>query len=125
MSEYNPGPWHSKRAKFRVDGEYDYGISCDINGNLNVIAEAFGRSGKNTYPNAKANGDLISAAPDMYEALKAINNYWLEDFPGGPNEPDDTTNELAKLFKASLSPETILVWRQIQSALAKAEGKEL
>ena len=51
---------------------------------------------------ARANAHLIAAAPDMYEALKAMYQSWVV-------RPDDEVN--------------VLLYKMARKALAKAEGK--
>lgn len=77
---YTPGPWQTKRAEIRVDGEYDYAI---YDANREVIAEAFGRSSQNNFPPAEANARLIAAAPDLLAALKFVEQYFMRSNASG------------------------------------------
>ncbi len=73
MSEkpmWTPGPWEVRRAKYPVDGEFDYAIGAEIDDAQYCIAEAFGRAAEYQYLPAEANAHLIAAAPEMYEALE-------------------------------------------------------
>lgn len=73
MAEHTPGPWTTTRAKFKVDGEYDYAIGAKIEGRTHCIAEAFARTAENHRPDAAANALLIAAAPDLLKALGTTN----------------------------------------------------
>lgn len=74
MAGYTPGPWESRKAKFPVDGEYDFAIGATVDGKRECIAEAFGRCSTTAFPPAEANARLIAAAPDLLEALEAWRN---------------------------------------------------
>lgn len=63
-----------------------------------------------SFHNAEANAALIAAAPDMLEALKALDTAWADSFPGGPE-----TVEYAQRARE--------IWAQIRAAIAKAEGR--
>jgi len=75
MSEgqHTPGPWSFKRAKFAVDGEFDFGVSALFDGKPLCIAEAFARAASDVRPDAYANARLIAAAPEMLVALQLYN----------------------------------------------------
>ena len=98
-ARFTPGPWSVRRSLAPVDGAYDFAISAD---GSPVLAEAFGRTSDGGYPPAEANARLIAAAPDMYEALKAVASLkgWDE------REPVAATG------------------RQVMAAIAKAEGPQ-
>lgn len=102
MTGFAKGPYRVKRAKAPSDGEYDYAIGADIGGTIYAIAEVFGRVGDDVRPDAKATAHLIAAAPDMYEALKAVQDYIADD-------DESSADNVADM---------------IDAALAKAEGKE-
>jgi len=106
MSEkWTPGPWHSRRALNRVDGQYDYAISGK---DAPVIAEAFGRSADGAWPPAEANARLISAAPDF--AGTAARAQVLANSRGG-DYGDLTQSELCEFMV------------ELDAALAKARGE--
>lgn len=71
-TKWTPGPWSTKAARRPVDGEFDWGIVATIDGVPRIIGEAYGRASNNVRPNAEANARLISAAPDMAEALEKL-----------------------------------------------------
>lgn len=96
-AKHTEGPWTATKAKFPVDGEFDYGIHCVVGGEPYVVAEAFGRAGVHTRPNAEANARLISAAPDLYAALKEMVEWWETE--GGRLE-DSLSRAKAALEKA-------------------------
>lgn len=62
---------------------------------------------------SKPNAQLIAAAPEMYEALKAIDDSW---------SAEGWTPENAKAT-TQFTDDTIERWRMIRSALAKARGE--
>lgn len=99
MAEHTPGPWtvsEDDPTAIWATGHY--------------IAEAFS--------NAAANVPLITAAPDMYQALAKLDDWWTADFPGGPNGDRTALGGMGRL-----SDETCKIWRQIRSAIAKAEAR--
>jgi hypothetical protein len=65
-----------------------------------------------------ADAHLRAAAPDMLEALKGLDAYWTEDFPKGPDGP--RTHGFGEV-----SEDTMQVWRNVRSAIAKAEGRAI
>lgn len=99
MSEnvkHTPGPWHVKRAAVLTDGGYDYAI-CSAD--TEVIAEAFARTSATNWPPAEANARLIAAAPEMYEALKALLGH-LESWKVIETADGDIAKARAALQKA-------------------------
>lgn len=100
MNEHTPGPWACNKSRHPHDGEFDYAIGAGGK----VIAEAFGRvaEGPDGLRPAYANACLISAAPDLLAALKAIApEGWLDD---------DTMDHMPGVKEA-------------RAAIAKAEGR--
>ncbi len=96
MSEFTKGPWAIEKTE---ESNGWHSVGPVTNGKIDVMITIFGNTGR---PNSEANAHLISAAPDMYEALKKL-LYIAECFiPIG--EADDK-------FDAA------------KQALAKAEGK--
>jgi len=85
MSKYTPGLWTANGDQVEVETEKNDGYRvCDVFG-----------------PDYKANANLIAAAPDLLEALKAI-------------ELARTTDETKDWLKAS---------KLSDAAIAKAEGR--
>ena len=66
--KHTPGPWE---WQFEDDATMLRSIETD---DL-VMAEYFGTGHPETFMPDGKNADLIAAAPDMYEALKAIHKY--------------------------------------------------
>ena len=68
MSEtkHTPGPWEVSDTSVCLDGPLSSWnrTICDLG--------HYGSDGRTCYPNAKANGLLIAAAPDMLAALEAV-----------------------------------------------------
>jgi hypothetical protein len=63
------GPWESRKAKFPIDGQFDWGVSAEIDGKRYAIAEAFGRVAQDVLTPAEANARLIAAAPELLQVL--------------------------------------------------------
>jgi hypothetical protein len=64
---------------------------------------------------AEPNARLIAAAPTMLEALKALDAWWTDSFPAGP-DAEDISYGFGKL-----SSDTLAIWRQVRAAIAAAE----
>lgn len=66
--------------------------------------------------------DSIAAAAvafdDMLEALRALDKFWTDEFPKGPDVPAPFPNPDVRLGE-----DTIAIWKQIRAAIANAEGK--
>lgn len=62
----------------------------------------------------KANVSLVLAAPELYEALEALDSSWLKTFPDGP---DGEYNGVQP------GDEHKAIWVAARAALAKAKGK--
>jgi len=105
--KWTPGPWTSVPARKIVDGivDYigavDYGIAADVGGKKEIIAEAFGQVSKDEFTPAVGNANIIAAAPELYEALEKITNYYLPP----------------------VNPEFAEVWNAARAALRKARGE--
>lgn len=94
-----PGPWMTKRAEVRVDGEYDTAILAGVS----IIAEAFGRSGRVGFHDSEANARLMAAAPALLAAVKAL---------------------LVRVVECGQVIEALNEIEQARAAIAKAEGLE-
>jgi hypothetical protein len=87
MSKHTPGPWKAIKS-----ADHGYAIT---KAELNIERElAFVMLNE-------ANAHLIAAAPEMYEALKAI----MDCIP-------------------SIAQNNLPIWQRANAALAKAEGRE-
>ena len=64
-----------------------------------------------------ANARLIAAAPELLEALKALDADWTKYFPDGP----DTKSKNSGIV--NIHPDHIRLWKKIRSAIEKAEGR--
>lgn len=71
-----PTPWFATRAKHPVDGEYDFAIGAEINGERRCIAETFGRAAETVFLNAEQHAAFIvracNAHDDLLEALTMV-----------------------------------------------------
>lgn len=73
MSKFTPAPWE---LDYLNSNNKDNGIY--ITDNLTTVCDFYFKSGSGRivdFPNAKANAHLICAAPDMYGALKPLEDY--------------------------------------------------
>lgn len=53
----------------------------------------------------------------MLEALKALDAWWTDSFPAGP-DAEDVSYGFGKL-----SEDTLVIWRQVRAAIAAAEAE--
>lgn len=97
MTGFTKGPWQSDGSV----GVYRAGDTNDIS---NLVALVYSSDLK---MNLADNARLVSAAPDMYEALKAL---WTQAVQSNVSDPANKWGEEA----LSLA----------RAALAKAEGRE-
>lgn len=112
--KHTPGPWfpHWNGHYHTIDigsGENDPSVA-QVHRN-HVINHDFRE--------VKANADLISAAPDLLTAAKALDAYWTIDFPDGPYGG----REYKKGLGGTLADDTVELWRTVRAAIAKAEGR--
>lgn len=102
---FTPGPWYFEDDEItpyiRCDDPSIRSDICDLYHTNERLSEHFRKD------NATANGCLIAAAPDMYEALKAYDKHFglLED----NHMMNEEARRCTKIGKA---------------AIAKAEGRE-
>jgi hypothetical protein len=68
MSEHTPGPWYASPPHHGDPHKY-WSVECNLPDGLPVCILASRHSGYGHPLEAEANAHLISAAPDMYEAL--------------------------------------------------------
>lgn len=109
MSEFTKGPWsveHSRMSNGILEEDEAISICTDDSHCWDICAVWEDIH----IGDAKANANLIAAAPDMYEALMAIKNDLLDR---ANSDSDDM-----KVVACGSS-----VWVQIQDALAKARGE--
>jgi hypothetical protein len=79
-TKHTPGPWVLKRATVPVDD----GIDVAIIGDGEIIAEVFARASATKWPPVEANASLISAAPEMFDLLQRVADYFADtDAPIG------------------------------------------
>jgi len=107
MSKHTPGPWYQNKANPLV--------ICAPDGFADpwYVAEATTNCG-HSEDQTEANARLIAAAPDLLEALVALDDDWTSDFPDGP----DTQLKFVKF-----ADETLAIWRKARAAIAKAKGE--
>lgn len=119
--KFTPGPWWT-------DGQYiedEAGLaviaantdSGPLPGNPTRGMAAF--ASEHLPENAQtctANAHLISAAPDLYAALQALDESWTKDCPEGPDGA-------CRVLGGVLSEPTRTIWRNARAALSKANGE--
>lgn len=59
------------------------------------------------------NARLIRAAADLYTTLKALDDFWSEDFKGGPDHPTSIIRFTDRFLEQ---------WREIRRVLREAEN---
>lgn len=112
MARPTPGPWRFKRSLTPRDGSYDYAIVADIEGDPQVISEAFGRTAETVWPAALANARLIAAAPVMLSSLKDCRAEVAARIEALTNSDDEQSAWLLGVLDG------------LTAAIAKAEGRE-
>jgi hypothetical protein len=105
-TKWTRGPWTISEKNARAV------VSDSIDGFDPITGENL-IGGASSGPHAIANARLIAAAPEMAEALRALDVHWTEDFPSGPD-----SQEASDKF----TDETLHVWRSARAALLKAGG---
>ena len=106
--EYTKGEWKYTRPQIGTSG----GVICTM-----IEPHYMPDCGDNTWYNGcvktmETNAHLIAAAPDMYEALKALTKHYIAN------------QGISGEFIVCITPEGIPeYWENAKQALAKAEGK--
>lgn len=70
-AKHTPTPWlmvHPVKPK-DFDDSLDMGVAAEIDGNRKLIAECFGRVGKELFVDSKANAEFIVHAVNSHEGL--------------------------------------------------------
>jgi hypothetical protein len=109
---HTPGPWEIEQI----------GVATTINGNGGIVAEVYSDTGNQQEEDANAR--LIAAAPDMLEALKALEEVsqqlaWVSHLASVPERRNEY---LAEASKADEMNDRAVDMRR--AAIAKAEGKD-
>jgi hypothetical protein len=126
MSAHTPGPWV---VRYIAGGGYDTLSSAYriLNGpdDLDRVCEVDTRDyddcvdgetyGEETSEQAEATAHLIAAAPEMYEALKAI-----EDFA----QQEVIDNAAGAQEGGRFNHDSNRKWSDVLAAIAKAEGRQ-
>ena len=101
-TRWTPGPWLVESGGF-VGGPVGFGTVCQF---WNKFEEDF--------TNCEANAHLIAAAPDLYEALVFVKEFFNRLENGTPD--DDMLREMRRKYHAP-------VHAKIDAALARARGE--
>lgn len=107
-SKHTLGPWKAYPNSVIQAGRKDksgFIVIQEKRINAGNIASIIPCSGMTT-EEIVANANLIESSPDMYIALKSVNQYFID---------------LQNRFK--LSPSDERVWKAVSKAIAKAEGR--
>ena len=123
MQKFTPGPWRACRA-----GDCSCGQIFGGDGN-SVVARAFGRADldeADVVPDEAAqlaNARLISAAPEMYDALAPFAEFarvYLAQGPGGNRPTEGAIYSIS--FAGGDAEITVEALQRALAALAKATG---
>lgn len=109
MSAHTPGPWMFLASV--VPGQF---VICNEHGPRVDVALTYGFE----HTPREANARLIAAAPELLEALQALDADWSSFWPLGPDIPASGDRI------ASIAPETAEIWRTVRAAIAKATGAQ-
>ena len=95
---WTPGPWTTRRANgtAKADERNDIAIISREN---QILAEVFHRTGEDVYQPVPTNAQLISAAPEMAEALEQT--LWLIE--KGRNSSVAKLRQIATVARAALA----------------------
>lgn len=119
--EYTKGPWRVEEGTTLIWGACDPDDTSD-RGMGYPITECKTSPGYSlwakgpTADEGEANARLIAAAPDLFEACVALDVFWTESHPEGPDGNP-------KYWIGTLSDKTLGVWRAARAAIAKARGE--
>lgn len=85
-TKHTPGPWHVKKWKGGIyaDG-FEYAVTDNRGWGIATLCQ------KGNKPKAKANADIMAAAPDLLDALKQCWHF-IE------NVPDDAPDRTERFF---------------------------
>jgi hypothetical protein len=121
MQKFTPGPWTLCRT---IDGEKTvaFHVAADPHGSLHPVVEY--REGKVRAPEEiEANARLISAAPEMYDALAPFAEFarvYLAQGPGGNRPTEGAIYSIS--FAGGDAEITVEALQRALAALAKATG---
>ena len=107
-SKHTPTPWAFCKAKTPIEGEFAFGIYATIDGMPKIIAEAFGRVGKDIRPDAAANAAFIVRAVNAHEDLLEAAQLYDQTYASTQTNP--TAAQEARVINA------------MRAAIAKATG---
>jgi hypothetical protein len=113
MSAHTPSPWHWDSDPIKGDplGRVRYRVTTTGK----TITQCYYNSS-----DAQAEWDarLIAAAPDLLDALQALDADWSSFWPLGPDVPASGDRI------AAIAPKTAEIWRKVRAAIAKATGAQ-
>lgn len=71
-SRHTPGPWHYEAFAFGAD-------VCGADGEVIMTSVYENDNGEDITDRTRANVALVATAPEMYEALKGVMDFWQMD----------------------------------------------
>lgn len=104
-NQHTPGPW-SRKFHNRVTPPND------VDGTKS-IAHIYDTKNPAEYI---ANIQVITAAPDMLEALQLLDADWTSEWPDGPD------TEFNGRSGITFAESTLAIWRAARAAISKATG---
>lgn len=106
-----PGEWKTVQPKNATtkESELDTGIIADINGAERIIAECFGRVGKDVYLNSQANAAFIVRACNAHDELLTDLKVFLDAVDGDPRA--------SQFFDSTF-------FKKVKADITKAEGRD-
>jgi hypothetical protein len=116
-AQHTPGPWiavvnEPKRGNDGLLYAVATGPKDRIREHLCHILDGLGSI------NPRADCYLIAAAPDLLEALQALDADWSSFWPLGPDIP--TSGDRVE----AIAPKTAEIWRTARAAIARATGEK-
>jgi hypothetical protein len=114
VTQFTPGPWIAEDEEFSENGDYTEPqvFSCADQDNPKIICSLAVRNCM------EANAHLIAAAPEMYEALRGAEVMLRALLVSTPCTV--STNDSGKFRNVN----SFGVLKEVQEALAKADGKQ-
>lgn len=110
LTAWTSGPWHFSSQPYEQPSPLYAGIVCIVE-HSEIVAAVHAASAYVAKEQWPANGHLIAAAPDLYEALELAQQWMMA--PGSAGAWDDETNRAKFAHAQSV----------VEAALAKARGE--
>ena len=108
MSKHTPGPWHAGKLRYPGADPRFNGIDIGADSGENIALVYFIRD-EHTREECAANGRLIAAAPELYEALRGMMDAYM-----------DLCDEADPNYRSYKFRES--KWEAARAVLAKVDG---